>query len=99
MAKWGQGDPRWIVEEREDGTNVNNWHWCGRAVAGAAASGPPPSGAGGRGGGGEPSVSARRPVPRVQGRPGVSGRLPGRGGPRAGEVGRVGSCTGADARL
>ncbi|XP_058542377.1 activator of 90 kDa heat shock protein ATPase homolog 2-like [Neofelis nebulosa] len=27
MAKWGQGDPRWIVEEREDGTNVNNWHW------------------------------------------------------------------------
>ncbi|KAH0502552.1 Activator of 90 kDa heat shock protein ATPase-like protein 2 [Microtus ochrogaster] len=21
MAKWGQGDPRWIVEEREDGTN------------------------------------------------------------------------------
>nr|XP_054365834.1 activator of 90 kDa heat shock protein ATPase homolog 2-like [Mirounga angustirostris] len=26
MAKWGQGDPRWIVEEREDGTNVNNWH-------------------------------------------------------------------------
>nr|XP_023474819.1 activator of 90 kDa heat shock protein ATPase homolog 2 isoform X4 [Equus caballus] len=34
MAKWGQGDPRWIVEEREDGTNVNNWHWCGRAAAG-----------------------------------------------------------------
>uniref|UniRef100_A0A2I3GMY3 Activator of Hsp90 ATPase AHSA1-like N-terminal domain-containing protein n=1 Tax=Nomascus leucogenys TaxID=61853 RepID=A0A2I3GMY3_NOMLE len=30
MAKWGQGDPRWIVEEREDGTNVNNWHWCER---------------------------------------------------------------------
>lgn len=27
MAKWGQGDPRWIVEERADGTNVNNWHW------------------------------------------------------------------------
>ncbi|KAF3826746.1 hypothetical protein GH733_009271, partial [Mirounga leonina] len=26
MAKWGQGDPRRIVEEREDGTNVNNWH-------------------------------------------------------------------------
>ncbi|KAK2092531.1 hypothetical protein P7K49_029059 [Saguinus oedipus] len=41
MAKWGQGDPRWIVEEREDGTNVNNWHWCGRR---------PPSGvSGGRG--------------------------------------------------
>eukprot|EP00124_Ichthyophonus_hoferi_P003062 Ihof_evm3s243 gene=Ihof_evmTU3s243 len=27
MAKWGEGDPRWIVEEREDATNVNNWHW------------------------------------------------------------------------
>ncbi|KCV72668.1 hypothetical protein H696_00248 [Fonticula alba] len=27
MAKWGQGDPRWIVEERPDSTNVNNWHW------------------------------------------------------------------------
>lgn len=27
MAKWGEGDPRWIVEERPDGTNVNNWHW------------------------------------------------------------------------
>ncbi len=28
MAKWGEGDPRWIVEERADATNVNNWHWC-----------------------------------------------------------------------
>ena len=27
MAKWGDGDPRWIVEERADATNVNNWHW------------------------------------------------------------------------
>ena len=27
MAKWGEGDPRWIVEERSDATNVNNWHW------------------------------------------------------------------------
>lgn len=27
MAKWGKGDPRWIVEDRPDGTNVNNWHW------------------------------------------------------------------------
>ena len=27
MALWGQGDPRWIVEEREDTKNVNNWHW------------------------------------------------------------------------
>lgn len=45
MAKWGQGDPRWIVEEREDGTNVNNWHWCGRRAGGWA------SGAGGLRGG------------------------------------------------
>ncbi|XP_027720946.1 activator of 90 kDa heat shock protein ATPase homolog 2-like isoform X3 [Vombatus ursinus] len=30
MAKWGHGDPRWIVEERADGTNVNNWHWTER---------------------------------------------------------------------
>lgn len=29
MAKWGHGDPRWIVEERADATNVNNWHWWG----------------------------------------------------------------------
>lgn len=27
MALWGQGDARWIVEEREDAKNVNNWHW------------------------------------------------------------------------
>ena len=27
MAKWGEGDPRWIVQEREDGTNLNDWHW------------------------------------------------------------------------
>lgn len=27
MAKWGEGDPRWIVEERADAHNVNNWHW------------------------------------------------------------------------
>jgi len=27
MAKWGEGDPRWIVEERGDSHNVNNWHW------------------------------------------------------------------------
>ncbi|XP_054153719.1 activator of 90 kDa heat shock protein ATPase homolog 1-like [Oppia nitens] len=27
MAKWGHGDPRWIVEDRPDATNVNNWHW------------------------------------------------------------------------
>jgi len=27
MALFGQGDPRWIVTNREDGANVNNWHW------------------------------------------------------------------------
>jgi len=27
MAKWGEGDPRWIVEMRPDAHNVNNWHW------------------------------------------------------------------------
>ncbi|KAK6295362.1 activator of 90 kDa heat shock protein ATPase homolog 1a isoform X2 [Coregonus clupeaformis] len=34
MAKWGEGDPRWIVEERADATNVNNWHWTERDVTG-----------------------------------------------------------------
>lgn len=27
MAKLGEGDERWIVRERDDGRNVNNWHW------------------------------------------------------------------------
>ncbi|KAK7285465.1 hypothetical protein RJT34_20238 [Clitoria ternatea] len=27
MARYGEGDKRWIVEERSDGTNVHNWHW------------------------------------------------------------------------
>jgi len=27
MAEFGKGDPRWIVNEREDGRNVNAWHW------------------------------------------------------------------------
>jgi hypothetical protein len=27
MAKFGEGDPRWIVTERQDGTNINGWHW------------------------------------------------------------------------
>jgi activator of HSP90 ATPase len=27
MAKVGEGDPRWVVQSREDGKNVNNWHW------------------------------------------------------------------------
>ncbi|XP_069028767.1 activator of 90 kDa heat shock protein ATPase homolog 1a [Embiotoca jacksoni] len=33
MAEWGKGDPRWIVEERSDATNVNNWHWTERDVS------------------------------------------------------------------
>ncbi|KAI4300672.1 hypothetical protein L6164_034021 [Bauhinia variegata] len=28
MARYGEGDQRWIVEERADGTNVHNWHWA-----------------------------------------------------------------------
>uniref|UniRef100_A0A915CY24 Uncharacterized protein n=1 Tax=Ditylenchus dipsaci TaxID=166011 RepID=A0A915CY24_9BILA len=27
VAKWSEGDPRCLVEERTDGRNVNNWHW------------------------------------------------------------------------
>lgn len=27
MAKMGEGDERWIVKERDDGANVNAWHW------------------------------------------------------------------------
>ncbi|KAL3534148.1 hypothetical protein ACH5RR_002609 [Cinchona calisaya] len=27
MAKMGEGDKRWIVEDRPDGANVHNWHW------------------------------------------------------------------------
>merc|ERR1739848_600841 len=32
MALWGQGDPRWKVEQRDDGTNTNNWHWTEKNV-------------------------------------------------------------------
>lgn len=28
MAKYGEGDKRWIVSDRPDGTNVHNWHWA-----------------------------------------------------------------------
>ncbi|XP_024900867.1 uncharacterized protein AHSA2P isoform X1 [Pteropus alecto] len=41
MAEWGQGDLRW-VEEREDGANVNNWQWCGRAAARGLVPSEPP---------------------------------------------------------
>lgn len=28
MAKWGEGDPRWVVDEKgKEGVNVNGWHW------------------------------------------------------------------------
>ena len=27
MAKLGEEDPRWIVSDRPDGTNINGWHW------------------------------------------------------------------------
>jgi hypothetical protein len=27
MAEIGKGDPRWIVDNRVDGRNVNAWHW------------------------------------------------------------------------
>eukprot|EP01052_Picozoa_sp_SAG31_P066076 SAG31_NODE_24884_length_472_cov_1.463807_1_plen_118_part_01 len=30
MAKVGEADPRWIVAERQDGQNVNAWHWTER---------------------------------------------------------------------
>uniref|UniRef100_A0A0D6R4J1 Activator of Hsp90 ATPase AHSA1-like N-terminal domain-containing protein n=1 Tax=Araucaria cunninghamii TaxID=56994 RepID=A0A0D6R4J1_ARACU len=28
MARMGEGDKRWIVHDRPDGTNVHNWHWA-----------------------------------------------------------------------
>ena len=27
QAEWEKRDPRWIVENRADGTNCNHWHW------------------------------------------------------------------------
>ena len=27
MAKWEDKDPRWLVADRQDGQNVNSWHW------------------------------------------------------------------------
>jgi hypothetical protein len=34
MAKIGETDPRWIVAERNDGANVNGWHWQERNCMG-----------------------------------------------------------------
>lgn len=36
MAKIGTGDERWIVKERSDGANCNNWHWTTKDVTGHA---------------------------------------------------------------
>ena len=33
MAKLGEGDARWIVTERADGTNVHGWHWAEKDVS------------------------------------------------------------------
>mmetsp|Transcript_26523 Transcript_26523/g.103331 ORF Transcript_26523/g.103331 Transcript_26523/m.103331 type:complete len:167 (-) Transcript_26523:915-1415(-) len=32
MAKIGEGDSRWIVEHRDDGANVNSWHWSEKDI-------------------------------------------------------------------
>ena len=32
-AQIGEGDERWIVKEREDGRNCNNWHWTTKDVS------------------------------------------------------------------
>lgn len=34
MAKLGEGDNRWIVRERDDGRNCNNWHWTSKDISG-----------------------------------------------------------------
>ncbi|EAN98757.1 hypothetical protein C3747_2g132 [Trypanosoma cruzi] len=34
MARVGEGDPRWIVDDRKDGHNVNAWHWEERDLSG-----------------------------------------------------------------
>ena len=36
MAEIGKGDPRWIVKDREDGANCNNWHWTEKDILGWA---------------------------------------------------------------
>lgn len=32
MSIVGKGDPRWLVKNREDGKNVNKWHWSEKDV-------------------------------------------------------------------
>lgn len=36
MAKIGENDPRWIVSDRQDGKNVNSWHWEEKDLTAAA---------------------------------------------------------------
>ena len=36
MARLDQLDPRWVVENREDGQNVNDWHWSEKDVTNKA---------------------------------------------------------------
>lgn len=33
MALQGEGDPRWVVRQRQDGRNVNGWHWEDKDVS------------------------------------------------------------------
>lgn len=33
MALQGKGDARWVVRERDDGRNVNSWHWVDKNVS------------------------------------------------------------------
>ena len=33
MARLDQMDPRWIVEDRADGHNVNSWHWSEKDIS------------------------------------------------------------------
>jgi len=32
MAKVGEGDARWLVQNRSDGKNVGNWHWTEKSL-------------------------------------------------------------------
>eukprot|EP01060_Flectonema_neradi_P016663 TRINITY_DN2329_c1_g2_i1.p1 TRINITY_DN2329_c1_g2~~TRINITY_DN2329_c1_g2_i1.p1 ORF type:complete len:306 (+),score=58.77 TRINITY_DN2329_c1_g2_i1:30-947(+) len=36
MAKLDELDPRWVVEDREDGQNVNDWHWSEKDITNRA---------------------------------------------------------------
>jgi len=38
MAAYGKGDPRWLVADREDGKNMDYWHWFVSIISRAQAS-------------------------------------------------------------